>query len=108
VVSAHVIIVIQPKHAIIEEEVAAVVAEQVVRLVDIITTHNNGMHQIMVPVETCEVLIVNQVLVVVVTIVFNNKQPVIVVVVKQIKVGGTVRHEKQKNNRKLNNRHPCS
>jgi hypothetical protein len=107
VVSAHVIIVIQPKYAIIEE-VAVVVAEQVVRLVDTITTHNNGMHQIMVPVETCEVLIVNQVLVVVVTIVFNNKQPVIVVVVKQIKVGGTVRHEKQKNNRKLNNRHPCS
>jgi hypothetical protein len=100
VVSAHVIIVIQPKYAIIEE-VAVVVAEQVVRLVDTITTHNNGMHQIMVPVETCEVLIVNQVLVVV-TIVFNHKQPVMVVVVKQIKVGGTVRHEK------LNNRHPCS
>jgi hypothetical protein len=91
VVLALVIIVLQPKYAIIEEAVAVV--EQEVRLVDIITTNNHGMDQIMAPVETCEVVIVNQILLVV-TNVINNKQPVTVVIVKQIIVGGTVRHEK--------------
>jgi hypothetical protein len=77
----HVIIVLRLKYVIVE---AVVVIERVVQQVDIMV----------VPVELCGVVIINQA-VLVVMIVFNNQLLVVITIVKPTKVGGTVRHEKK-------------
>ncbi len=102
-VLVHVIIVIQHNYAIIEEVV--VVIERVVQQVDIVTISNNGMDLMVVPVETCGVVVIINQVVLVAMIVFNNKLLVVMVIVNQTTIGGTVHHE-NKNNRKLTDQHP--
>ena len=89
-VLALVIIVRLLKYVAVEREVIIVLA--VPQVVTIIIS-NNGMDLTVVPVETCGAVIIKQVMLVA-TIVINNKLLVVMEIDKQIKVGGTIRHEK--------------
>jgi hypothetical protein len=89
VVLVLVITVIQDKYVTIEV-VVVVVIERVVQRVDIIIISNNGMHLMVVPVETCGLVIIK---LVVAMIVSHNKLVAVMVIVNRIKVGGTVHHE---------------
>lgn len=93
----HGIIVI--RHNYVEVEVVVIIMvteliEEVIQQVDITIVNNNGTEQMVVPVDTCGVMIVNRVVVLAVMIVINHKIQVVTAIVKQIQVGGTIRHEK--------------